>query len=231
MDDSEDAPQKGSPSAPPFSPLTPEMTYSTMASNSTTADSNCTQDAHLDRPLQPFSESDNPDAIALRSAISILQIQRGQALKDLKVLEEQKLWAAAAPEKFVQGLANGEIQTRSKNLFGASNEQLIGPSKGHDHTSTNEGFSETFGHIPGPQNVVRCPAINWAKYHVVGEGLDRLHEQQKLRPEPGEPEREDESEPEPEKPPKAVVAAPYSPWVDKLPKSSIITRSGTNRGS
>ena len=215
---------ESSPSAPPFSPITPVMSYSTMATNSTTTDPDRARDAHLGRPLEPFSETENPDAIALRSAISVLQIQRGQALKDLKSLEEQKTLAVAAPEKFVQAIANGAIQTQPKKLLDALNEQSRRP----DQNGT-EDFSQSFGNIPGPQNVVRCPAINWAKYHIVGEGLERLHQQQKLRPEPGEPERDDESEPEPEKPPKAVIAAPYSPWTDKLPKSSIVTRSGVNR--
>ena len=215
---------ESSPSAPPFSPITPVMNYSTMVTNSRTPNSDRVQDAHLGRPLEPFSENDNPDAIALRSAISVLQIQRGQALTDLKTLEEQKTLAAAAPEKFIQALTNGGIQTQSKNLLDASSEQ---PRRTYQNGL--QDFSKSFGNIPGPQNVVRCPAINWAKYHIIGEGLDRLHEQQKLRPEPGEPERDDESEPEPEKPPKAVIAAPYSPWTDKLPKSSIVTRSGVNR--
>ena len=200
------------------------MSHATMASNSTIADLDYVQNRHLGRPMEPFSESDNPDAIAIRSAISILQIQRRQAIEDVKTLEEQKTLAAAAPEKFVQAITDGAIQTQSKSLLDASTEQSEVPMQ-----NGTRDFSRSFGNIPGPQNVVRCPAINWAKYHIVGEGLDRLHEQQKLRPEPGEPERDDESEPEPEKPPKAVVAAPYSPWTDKLPKSSIVTRSGVNR--
>ncbi|KAK3112197.1 hypothetical protein LTR53_011785 [Teratosphaeriaceae sp. CCFEE 6253] len=39
-----------------------------------------------------------------------------------------------------------------------------------------------FTSIPGPQTVVRMPAVKWEKYHVVGDALDHLHEQQRRWP-------------------------------------------------
>lgn len=39
-----------------------------------------------------------------------------------------------------------------------------------------------FPPIPEPQEVVRCPPIEWAKYNIVGESLDKLHRQQQLHP-------------------------------------------------
>jgi hypothetical protein len=72
-----------------------------------------------------------------------------------------------------------------------------------------------FGQFPNPQNVVRCPPINWAKYHVVGESLDKLHEEQRQRPEPGNPRRD-----EYDRPLEHVIAAPYRPFVDKLEAAS-----------
>ncbi|TKA83522.1 hypothetical protein B0A55_00534 [Friedmanniomyces simplex] len=39
-----------------------------------------------------------------------------------------------------------------------------------------------FTRIPGPQDIVRMPHINWEKYHIVGEALDQLHEQQRRWP-------------------------------------------------
>ena len=41
--------------------------------------------------------------------------------------------------------------------------------------------------LPGKQNVVRCPPINWAQYAVVGESLDKLHREQQARPVQGQP--------------------------------------------
>ncbi|KAK4560740.1 hypothetical protein LTR86_005319 [Recurvomyces mirabilis] len=39
-----------------------------------------------------------------------------------------------------------------------------------------------FTTIPGPQTIVRMPAINWEKYHIVGSALDQMHEQQRKWP-------------------------------------------------
>jgi len=36
--------------------------------------------------------------------------------------------------------------------------------------------------IPAPQQVVRMPPVNWDKYHVVPEPLERMHLAQQLRP-------------------------------------------------
>ncbi|KAK3996832.1 hypothetical protein QBC44DRAFT_316654 [Cladorrhinum sp. PSN332] len=41
--------------------------------------------------------------------------------------------------------------------------------------------------LPKPQNVVRCPPINWSQYGVVGESLDKLHAEQLVAPTPGAP--------------------------------------------
>jgi len=36
--------------------------------------------------------------------------------------------------------------------------------------------------IPGPQKIVRMPPINWDKYHIAAEPLERMHLAQQLRP-------------------------------------------------
>lgn len=41
--------------------------------------------------------------------------------------------------------------------------------------------------LPKPQDIARCPAINWAQYAVQGEALDRLHNEQLSRPSLGAP--------------------------------------------
>lgn len=65
-----------------------------------------------------------------------------------------------------------------------------------------------FGQIPGPQNIVRMPYVNWDKYHISGESLDALHEQQRKWPGSFNYGQDRGRE--------HVVAAPYSPWLDPL---------------
>ena len=72
--------------------------------------------------------------------------------------------------------------------------------------------------IPGSQNVVRMPPVNWAQYHIVGESLDKLHEEQRRRPVGGDIIGE---ELRPREGGRArgeehVIARPYDPFVDKL---------------
>lgn len=44
------------------------------------------------------------------------------------------------------------------------------------------GVQEIIEAIPGPQKIVRMPPINWDKYHVASEPLERMHLAQQLRP-------------------------------------------------
>lgn len=74
-------------------------------------------------------------------------------------------------------------------------------SRPTQNTSQSTGFPA----VPLPQDVVRCPPIEWAKYNIVGESLDKLHQDQQVRP--GDI---DSSQRE------SVVAAPYNPFLDKL---------------
>lgn len=69
------------------------------------------------------------------------------------------------------------------------------------------GTESPFARIPGPQDIVRMPPVNWDKYHIVGESLDALHEQQRRWPgsTPGQDRGREHS-----------VAAPYSPFYDNL---------------
>ena len=178
-------------------------------------------------PPVPISESDNPDAIALRSAISILQMQKQQALRDIRLLDKMKQVAAEDPEGFVKELLQGSLESKEGDIFHPTapepddSEQKV---KVEDDDKMDLDDSETssqpnrqqgrFGAIPKPQNVVRMPHINWAKYHIIGEPLDKLHEEQRKRPSPGEPRRDT-----PMSPPRAPeyhIAAPYRPFVDKI---------------
>jgi hypothetical protein len=95
---------------------------------------------------------------------------------------------------------------------------------------------EEYPRFPTPQNIVRTPAINWAKYGILGDTLDHMHEEQKTNPTLGEPERlaSRNSQPAtpvvetdqvlergpPPKAPKFVMAAPYDPLKEQLKKNS-----------
>jgi hypothetical protein len=81
--------------------------------------------------------------------------------------------------------------------------------------------------LPKPQNVVRCPPINWAQYGVVGESLDKLHAEQQQAPNQGAPATLTpgaggltyEFKGEAGKQERLVgIAAPYAPGKDKLVK-------------
>lgn len=78
--------------------------------------------------------------------------------------------------------------------------------------------------LPKPQDVVRMPAINWSKYAVVGESLDRLHSEQLARPTLGMPAvagangatYDFRGGTNPDDGKWAGVSAPYDPLKDKL---------------
>ncbi|CAD0090892.1 unnamed protein product [Aureobasidium vineae] len=75
----------------------------------------------------------------------------------------------------------------------------------HSQTAKNTHQTSTFPAVPLPQDIVRCPPIEWAKYNIVGESLDRLHRDQQVRPGDAVSAQRD-----------SVVAAPYNPFLDKL---------------
>jgi hypothetical protein len=178
----------------------------------------------------PISESENPDAIALRSAISLLQLQREKSRRDLKALEELKAAAVSDPHAFVRSL-----QEQRKDAAGKPTDVLTPTLSDIAEAAAREGAEYTHGQggtvrkdsaavegslkdatkfpaIPQPQNIVRCPPVNWAKYHIVGEPLDKLHAEQKRYPGSSEPPRTHQGA----KAPPHRVAAPYSPFTDGI---------------
>ncbi|KAI4749456.1 hypothetical protein E4T50_00253 [Aureobasidium sp. EXF-12298] len=86
--------------------------------------------------------------------------------------------------------------------------------------SKNASQSPGFPAVPLPQDVVRCPPIEWAKYNIVGESLDKLHHDQQARPgDVGSSQRE------------SVVAAPYNPFLDKLDPRPVPETSSARKDS
>ncbi|KAL8660932.1 MAG: hypothetical protein Q9202_006056 [Teloschistes flavicans] len=202
-----------SPISPPFSPITPVMSNSLPTQGNQEEHNHFIPPAPTEVPLQPISASDNPDAVALRAALSILQMQRQQTLKDLTTLEQQKKQAAVNPEAFSKAVASGEIRTRSTGVLESSLD-VSQPDNRNKMADSGDGVDKMsrFEDIPGLQHIVRCPPVNWAKYHVVGQSLDTLHEEQRRRPvsyqnNDGKPQIRGEEH---------VVAAPYDPWKDPL---------------
>lgn len=92
--------------------------------------------------------------------------------------------------------------------------------------------------LPTPQDIVRCPPINWAQYAIPGEPLDRLHNEQRTQPTLGTPARlaadgtyEFTGTPNPDDGKKVEgVSAPFNPLrervIKRLPKGAA-SRRGT----
>lgn len=96
-------------------------------------------------------------------------------------------------------------------------------SLGNSAANTSSGTQAPLPRIPGPQDVVRMPPVNWDKYHIVGEPLDALHEQQRRWPGsvPGQENRGREHS----------VLAPYSPFYDTLESKTQQPQSNGRSGS
>ncbi|KAL6711814.1 hypothetical protein ACN47E_002857 [Coniothyrium glycines] len=230
-----------SPDRPPVSPITPTATIAQLAPLPTTearARGAPPPKATVRQqpPSVPISESENPDAIALRSAISLLQLQREKSKRDLKALEELKATAVLDPEAFARSLQDQRAQASrsyqdilTPTLAGLSDiKETLGASpsaNGRKDSADVESRVETrVPPIPQPQNIVRCPPVNWAKYHVVGEPLDKMHEEQKKWPGAAEPPRTKSGS----RAPPHAVTAPYSPFTDGLSGSSSTPQSTKN---
>ncbi len=156
----------------------------------------------------------------------------------MQTLEEQKSKAMEDPEAFARGVSEGKVKARGvQGIIPTADEQdQTGDSEedvatgSHQAPDTGEECEKYkhFGIIPSAQNVVRMPPVNWAKYHIVGESLDKLHEEQRARPSQGQPLRDEDLRPR-ERASESVIAAPYNPWVDKVGEKPTRTRSGAKR--
>jgi hypothetical protein len=202
---------------PSYSPVTPTFPGGTSDADAQKGK----KPEFIDEPDPvPLSLEDNSDAIALKAALSILQLQKQQSQRDIKQLDTMKTAASKEPEAFVDALKAGKLSKAPPQAFTDADD--VGESdeeKPANRVTNSEKAEHAFGQFPNPQNVVRCPPINWAKYHVVGESFDRLHEEQRHRPEPGDPRRDEFG-----RPPEHVVAAPYRPFVDMLEQAPNSTR-------
>lgn len=190
-----------------------------------------------------ISESDNPDAIALRSAISLLQLQREKSKRDLKTLQELKAVAVADPQAFAQSIQQQQAQAaRSyQDVLTPTLSGLIESTPcDEDHGDSDSGPGANarkdsadvnaklprpgIPPIPQPQNIVRCPPIEWSKYHISGEPLDKMHEEQKKWPGSTERPRTQSGQ----RAPPHAVSAPYSPFTDNVSPAASKSRPPKN---
>ncbi|UKZ46595.1 hypothetical protein TrVGV298_000800 [Trichoderma virens] len=221
-----------SPVPPPMSPITPTLPAAQLSSDaktgrtaaaeplppaaaaqqqqparSTLSHSQADQVGLPPPPSKPIEFDSNPDVIALKSAITVLQMQKMRAMADIQALSQIKNDAVEHPDEFARDLAMGKV----------------GQGAQPDDETTRAWVAQP---IPKPQDVVRCPPINWSQYAVVGESLDKLHAEQVSRPTQGTPatigtggmyqfkggDGKQEEYP--------GVAAPYAPLKDKIEKKT-----------
>jgi hypothetical protein len=147
------------------------------------------------------------------------------------------------PKGFTTALTAGEVQTKSDPLFNPSADDEDEDEEDEDEemedvnsepqAETEGGKKKQWGKFPKPQNIVRCPPINWEKYAIVGDSLDKLHEDQKARPTEGMPQilgRDGQLRyggDGTRRPADMGVAAPFQSGRDKIEKMS--TRKGGKR--
>ncbi|KAF7874688.1 uncharacterized protein EAF02_008665 [Botrytis sinoallii] len=148
---------------------------------------------------QTIDLSQNPDALAVKSAISILQLQMRNAKRDMVTLQRIKERAMEDPEGFIGSLQEGEQREREE-IARKRGRMVVDTESSSDEDEDEDEESEEAQQIngaqaqnpkwetlPTPQNIVRCPPVNWAKYGVMGESLDKLHADQIRNPSQGIP--------------------------------------------
>ena len=110
------------------------------------------------------------------------------------------------PEEFVEDLHSGKLAPAPRTGINVDVE-----GSDEDEADDRQSSDSRFGKFPTAQNVVRAPPIEWAKYHIVGEPLDRMHEVQQTYP-----GFRDEMLDVVQRPQPHTIASPYKPFTDKL---------------
>ncbi|KAI1208833.1 uncharacterized protein F4807DRAFT_135483 [Annulohypoxylon truncatum] len=279
-----------SPQRPPYSPITPPLNPIALPPRPAyTHSAQRPQTTGVAPPApEPIDFDANPDVLALKSAISVLQLQRRKAEADMAALSRVKAAALADPRAFVRDLTEGRVgmegaggegggegpassdsdsdEDSDEDMDGAdadADEKASASAAGGQHApsgaSSNQPDTSANPHIkpdsgvkpepstssstaatsrrtkpqpspwarlPKPQNIVRCPPINWSQYAVVGESLDKLHAEQVSRPTQGVPavvaaDGRYEFGAATGKQERLVgIAAPYAPGKDRIDRRS-----------
>lgn len=194
------AQQPSQPQQPSSQPQQPSQTQQRQGFTHTT------QETPTTLPLAPGPEpidfDTNPDTIALKSAITVLQLQRQRATADIQRLSRAKEEAVGDPEAFIQDLVAGKVNSSDPRRTNTTTTNIgLSDEEEEEEQQEDEEGKETEGKtiirqkqrgrewvtLPKPQDVVRCPPINWSQYAVVGDSLDKLHAEQVSRPTQGTP--------------------------------------------
>lgn len=166
--------ESSSPPRPSYSPVTPTLSHEHRVGQDRS------ETKFIDEPTPlPLSLDDNADAIALRATISLLQMQRQQSLKDIRDLDKLKDAALQDPRAFADDLRAGKLNKSPPAANGITFDEVEYES---DQATETRNETSKFGRLPQPQNIARCPPIEWSKYHIVGKPLDDMHELQKQYP-------------------------------------------------
>jgi hypothetical protein len=197
-------PASGSPERPSYSPVTPTSSEEALPVQESTDPNSRSTPEFIDTPeAPPVNLDENTDAIALRAALSILQLQRQQGLKDIRDLEKMKAAAIKDPDGFVEHLRASKNSTTERE---GVEVDVDGDEDSETDGSAEDASDSKFPKFPAAQNVVRAPPIEWAKYGVVGEPLDKIYKVQQQNPGAtlGQPPQEPHQ-----------IAAPYKHFVDR----------------
>ncbi|KPI43613.1 uncharacterized protein AB675_6670 [Cyphellophora attinorum] len=172
-----------------YSPVTPTSSEEALPIQESTDPNSKSTPEFIDTPeAPPVNLDENTDAIALRAALSILQLQRQQGLRDIRDLEKMKAAAIKDPDGFVEHLKASKNTTAQRDGV----EVDVDDDEDSENDDSAEERSESkFPKFPAAQNVVRAPPIEWAKYGVVGAAL-------------GQPPQDPHQ-----------IAAPYKHFVDR----------------
>ncbi|GKT55041.1 hypothetical protein ColTof4_08098 [Colletotrichum tofieldiae] len=239
--------RSSSPARPPISPITPTLPPARLPDPAAPFAADRPVLTHTSQPPtapaippprpEPIDFESNPDVLALKSAISILQMQSKKAAADVQALNAAKNAAVENPSAFLADLGAGKVHTQGDKLFPESDSDSDDETEGKKaDQGAGEGGAEQgkakaqpqpWESLPKPQNVVRCPPINWSQYAVVGESLDKIHADQIARPSQGAPATlgpngtyEFKGEPGGNQRPFIGVAAPYTPGKDRIDKKA-----------
>ncbi|KAK1972988.1 hypothetical protein LY78DRAFT_649914 [Colletotrichum sublineola] len=237
--------RSSSPARPPISPITPTLPPARLPEPVAPFAADRPVLTHASQPPtataippprpEPIDFESNPDVLALKSAISILQMQSKKAAVDIQALNAAKNAAVENPSAFLADLGAGKVHTQGDKLLpesdSDSDDDIEGKKarQGAGEGGAGQGKAKAdprpWESLPKPQNVVRCPPINWSQYAVVGESLDKIHSDQIARPSQGAPATlgpngtyEFKGEPGGNQRPFTGVAAPYTPGKDRIDK-------------
>lgn len=211
-----------SPPQPPFSPITPTLAAARLDTSVpalpqqplrtyTHSKPDATFIPPPPAPVEVIDFDSNTDVLAVKSAISVLQLQKKKAAQDIRTLQRFKNQAMQDPEAFLRAADLGEIRTEGDATFPEDSEEeddeegdgdveMNGTGEqttkadvhkaGAENGTAQKTKSHTsFPPLPVPQKVVKVPPINWAQYGVIGDSLDKLHNDQLRHPTPGSPAR------------------------------------------